>query len=560
MRRPGSKPDTVHRVARVILWGVAWVALCAATPTPAQERPSEGPATALEALVRDAIQSMHTRYARPIGHVAERRRGRVYVVVDGTLPKKGDRLLAFRPLEDLPGDRERQIATLQVESVKGGLVECKEVERTSRKHAEKGDRVRLQRQAPRVLLAPCVAQVAVPSVVPQVIGEWLREALLGRSDLQVVEEVELERAAEAAFWSGSVSGFLSGMTDVDEVLYPVLLQTPGKLVLNLEYFSVERGRATHVDVVSAPQDEMTVAWLRARTNRGTAPPGFRLLTTQVFPWRLTALARSSRGLLLGVTRDSVHVLEFRYPGLRPTASIHLGQRRRVRREPYAWVLSGAALGHDMQDAGWVLSDERDPRALHVRHPAEGPRVEVVENIEASDWFESWWPPSWGPLPLAENSGTDRGSPQVLAPAVGDVDGDGRIDVLWSNPAGVLFMQRGNARTRLAFRGYGDVKSVQPAGGAGTRAVVWLTDPVCCGQADRLHATQLIDDELRSAWSSPPFSGTVEALASCDLNGDDAYDLVVAERDGARSKLYVFLALPGEQTTARGMELTGSPQR
>ena len=526
----------------------------------AQNTPLDGPSTALETLVGEAIQQMRARYARPIGHVVERRRGRVFVVVEGAPPQPGARLLAWHPLDDLPGDHEQLVATLEVDNAKGSFLECKEIERTGRKHAEKGDRVRLQREPPRVLLAPCIAQVAVPSVVPQVIGEWLREAVLGQADVDMVDDAERERAAEAAFWAGSVPAFLSNVEGVDEVLYPVLLQTPGKLLLNLEYFSVERRRATHVDVVAVQHDEMTAAWLRAGTNRGPAPPGFRLLSTQVFPWRLAALSRSTGGVLLGVTRDSIHVLEFRYPGLKPRSAVGLGPRRRVRREPYAWVLSGAALGHEMQDASWVLSDERDPRAILVRSAPQGRRVEVITNIEVADWFESWWPASWGPLPMADHGGDERGSPRVLGPVVGDLDGDGRIDAGWSDPAGGLFVQRGNAGTRLAFRGYGDVKTVQPRSGAGTRAVLWLSDPVCCGQRDRLHATQLVEDELVDAWTSPPFTGTLDAMASCDLNGDGAFDLVVAEREASRTKLYVFLALPGEQTAARGMELSGSSQR
>jgi hypothetical protein len=526
----------------------------------AQPPESSGPATALEALVRDAVQQVGARYSRPIGHVVERRRGQVFVVVEGAPPSPGTRLRASRPLKNSPGDQERLIAYLEVQRVSGGFIECKEVERTSRRHAEKGDRVRVQRKPPRVLLAPCIAQVDVPPVVHQVIGEWLRTAMLGRADLELAEDADLERAAEAAFWSGRVLEFLSELQATDEVLYPVLLQTPGKLLLNLEYFSVSRRRATHVDVAAVEHDEMTAAWLSAGKQRGPSPPGFRLLTTQVFPWRITALARSARGLLLAVTRDSIHVLDFRHPGLRPRTAVSLGPRRRLRREPYAWVLSGASLGDDTRDVSWVLSDERDPRAIFLLNDGVSPRVETSSSVQASEWFEGWWPSSWGPLPLTDSSGSDRGSPLALGPVVGDLDGDDRIDVGWTSSTGTLFIQRGDGSARMKLRGYGDVKTVQPSSGDGTRAVLWLSDPVCCGQPDRLHATQIVGEELGVAWSSPPLSGTVEAMVSCDLNRDGAFDLVVAERDDDGTKLYVFLALPGEQTTARGMELTAGSLR
>lgn len=532
--------------------------LAAAVRVDAQLPESSGPATALEALVRDAVHQIGARYSRPIGHVVERRKGRVFVVVEGAPPSPGTRLHASRPLKDSPRDRERLIAYLEVERVSGGFIECKEVERTSRRHAEQGDRVRLQRDPPRVLLAPCIAQVDVPLVVPQVIGEWLRTAMLGRVDLSLVDDATLERAAEAAFWSGNVAEFLGAMRHADEVLYPVLLQTPGKLLLNLEYFSVARQRATHVDVAAVEHDEMTAAWLNAGRDHGPAPPGFRLLTSQVFPWRITALARAAHGLLLAVTRDSLHVLDFRHPGLRPRTTVSLGPRQRLRREPYAWVLSGASLGDESRGVSWVLSDERDPRAILLLNDGVGPRVETSSNVEASEWFEAWWPSSWGPLPLTDYSGSDRGSPLVLGPVIGDLDDDGRIDVVWTSATGTLFIQRGRRSKQIRLRGYGDVKTVQPSSGEGTRAVLWLSDPVCCGQADRLHATQLVGEELRVAWSSPPLSGTVEAMTSCDLNRDGAFDLVVAERDDDGTKLYVFLALPGEQTPARGMELSAGP--
>ncbi len=279
----------------------------------------------------------------------------------------------------------------------------------------------------------------------------------------------------------------------------------------------------------------------------------------MFPWRFTALSGSTQGVVLGVTRDSVHVLDFRYPGLRPRTAVSLGPRYRVRREPYAWVLASASLGEGAPDASWVLSDERDPRAILLVRDAGGPRAEMTSSIDASTWFESWWPSSWGPLPLANRARGDRGSPLALGPVVGDLDGDGRTDVSWSGGSGTLFVQRSNSSTRLTFRGYGDTKTVQPGSGAGTRAVLWLTDPVCCNERDRLHATQLVGEELLVAWSSPQLTGTIDAMASCDLNGDDAYDLIVAERHERKSKLYVFLALPGEQTTARGMELTKGPR-
>ncbi len=205
---------------------------------------------ALEELVRDAKQQVAARYSRPLGQVVERRRGQVFVVVEGAPPATGTRLLASRPEKDAPGEPERLIATLEVQRAKGGFIECKEVERTSRRHAEKGDRVRLRRKPPRVLLAPCIALVDVPDVVPQVIGEWLRNAMLGRNDLELAADAELERQAEAAYWSGNVREFLAGMqAGVDEVLYPSLLQTPGKLVLNLESTTPLNANAPHTSTL-----------------------------------------------------------------------------------------------------------------------------------------------------------------------------------------------------------------------------------------------------------------------------------------------------------------------
>lgn len=524
---------------------------------------SATPSGAIGRLVASAAQSVGERYSRPVGHVVERRRTRVYVAVQGELPKPGAQLVVYRPIENAPAGAERRIALLQVERVSGGLVECTQAERYDRERAEKNDIVRWRRDPPKLLLAPCLSLVDLVPVVPQVIGEQLRTAIVGRTDLVLVDDMDREQRAEAAYMSGNLPAFLRGESGVDEVLFPVLLQTPGKLLLNLEYFSVQRQRATQVDVAAVETDAMLLGWLRAGARRQKAPPGFRFLGAQLFPWRVKALAGGVGGALFAVSRDSVILLDFTYPGLQPGRTLYLGPREQASRAPYTFVLNRAMLPAGAEtgfpeNTTWVLSDERGPRvfaswldngALRVGNAAFRP--------ESNHGLETLWAAVHGPAQLADHwyPGPGQHDARVLWPLFADLDGDGTADLVWTDERGSLQVQRTGGRARRAFRGYGDVKAVQPSTGGAGRAVLWLTDPVCCGAPDRVHAAQLVGDEVRLAWSSQPFDGTLTAVASHDLNADGAFDLVVAEDVADGTRIHVFLALPGEQTTARGMAMS-----
>jgi hypothetical protein len=527
---------------------------------------AENPTTSLDSLIADAVRLVGERYSQPIGRVVERRRGRVFVVVHGEQPRSGVRLLGMRPIPGAPPGRERLIAKLQVQRTTRGLVECKEVERSGREHVERDDIVRVQGNPQRLLLAPCVALVDLAPVVTQVIGEKLRAAIVGRMDVEVVDARELEARAERAYWSGSVQKFLGGLDGVDEVLFPVLLQTTGRVLLNLEYYSVERARAVQIDVAVVEMDAMLRAWLRAGNPRRAAPPGFRLLTTQVFPWDVSALAASPHGGLLAASRDSVHCLDFDYPGLRPTQSLSLGARQRTRREPYTLILVHEALEGAARNlperSAWIVSDERLPQAL-VTDGDNGVRLQgSMRSLDSGRAFEDLWVATRGPTPMAGSwwPSPTRGDHPVVEPLFADVDVDGRVDLVWSDARGMLHVQRVAAHRTESFPGFGDVKAVQPGRTPDSRAVLWLSDPVCCGEADRLHAAQLLDAELQLVWSSQPFHGTLVALASHDLNGDAALDLVAAEALEDGTRFHVFLALPGESTPARGMALSqeGAP--
>ncbi|UCE02066.1 MAG: hypothetical protein JSW67_12505 [Candidatus Latescibacterota bacterium] len=519
---------------------------------------AEDPTTSLDSLIADAVRLVGERYSQPIGRVVERRRGRVFVVVHGEPPRSGVRLLGMRPIPGAPPGRERLIAKLQVQRTTQGLVECKEVERSGREHVEKDDIVRVQGNPQRLLLAPCVALVDLAPVVTQVIGEKLRAAILGRMDVELVGERELEARAERAYWSGSVQEFLGRLDGVDEVLFPVLLQTAGRVLLNLEYYSVERGRAVQIDVAVVDTDAMLRAWLRAGNPRRAAPPGFRLLTTQVFPWNVSALAASPHGGLLAAARDSMHCLDFDYPGLRPTQSLALGARQRRRREPYTLILVHDALEGAVRNerSAWIVSDERLPQAL-VADGENGVQLQGSLRLDSSRALEDLWVATRGPTPVAGSwwPSPTRGEHPVVEPLFADVDVDGHVDLMWSDARGMLHVQRVAVHRTASFPGFGDVKAVQPGRIPDSRAVLWLTDPVCCGEADRLHAAQLQDAELQLVWSSPPFDGTLVALASHDLNGDAALDLVAAEAVEDGTRFHVFLALPGESTPARGMALS-----
>ncbi|MFQ5599796.1 MAG: hypothetical protein ACE5G2_04490 [Candidatus Krumholzibacteriia bacterium] len=527
----------------------------------AQAGEAADPASALDLLVQQAVHLVGDRYSRPLGRVVERRRGRVFVSLRGEQPKKGVRYLAMRPIEDAAPGRERLITKLQVQRITAGLVECKESDRAGKAHAEPGDVVRPITNPPRVLLAPCLALVDLAPVIPQVVGEKLRTAMLGRMDLELAGDLETERSAEAAYWSGNVVGFLRAQKKLDFVLYPVLLQTSGKLLLNLEYYSVERERATDIDVAAVELDAMLSAWLRAGRPRRVAPSGFRLLAAQVFPWPVRALAGAPHGGIFAVTRDSVHVLDFYYPGLRPGATLDLVVREQVRREPYSVVLGSEALHATLDDAPhrnatYVLSDERWPRTFISS--VEGRKLRLSRRAvrtQVAEVFRELWIATRGPSHLASRWWPAPGwSRAVVNPLFADLDSDGKLDLIWSDERGTLHVRRVAARNFESFAGFGDVKAVQPSDGPQSHTVLWLTDPVWEGGADRLHAAQLVGRKLEVVWSSEPFEGTLVALVSADLNGDEAYDLVVGEDVEGGTRLHLFLALPGERTAARGMAL------
>jgi len=141
------------------------------------------------------------------------------------------------------------------------------------------------------------------------------------------------------------------------------------------------------------------------------------------------------------------------------------------------------------------------------------------------------------------------------PLFADLDGNGRIDLLWNDRRGNLCMLRSERGRTDLYPGFGDVKAVQPRSVPASRPVLWLTDDVCCGAADRLHAAQLDANRLRLVWSSERFEGPIVGLASVDLDGDSAFDLVVAEQSGPGTRLHLFMAIPGERTYARGLAVS-----
>jgi hypothetical protein len=124
----------------------------------------------------------------------------------------------------------------------------------------------------------------------------------------------------------------------------------------------------------------------------------------------------------------------------------------------------------------------------------------------------------------------------------------------------LLVQQSASVSLDAFRGFGDVKAIQPRNDPEARPVFWLTDPVCCGLGDRLHAAQMLERTLRVVWSSAPFAGMLTAVASLDLDADGAFDLVAAEQIAGGSRLHVYLALPDEHTPARGAALAPAAPR
>jgi hypothetical protein len=165
-----------------------------------------------------------------------------------------------------------------------------------------------------------------------------------------------------------------------------------------------------------------------------------------------------------------------------------------------------------------------------------PQLEALWSATAAapDLAGRWWP------------APGRGERPVIGPLFLDLDGDARLDALWSDRRGTLRVQRSTPERLDLFRGFGDVKAAQAPPDSTQPAVLWLTDPVCCGAADRLHAARLEMRTLRLVWSSDRFAGTLAAILCSDLNGDGNVDLAVAEHVDAGSRLHVYVALPSRQ--------------
>jgi hypothetical protein len=534
----------VRRRATAFFVSLAWTAMACVAYAQSTSR------SALDQLVQQAVQQVQDHYTRPMGRVAERQRERIFVLLRQIPPAPGTVLEVVRPGPG--GQGERVIGRVEVLSSEAGLTECREQERVGRVHAEAGDVVRRPIGTTRLLLAPCIPLLEVAPEIPEVIGERLRAALANGNFVRLTDNPDAERRAEAAYLGSMQGDFVAHQTAVDEVLYPVLMQTPGKLVLNLEYYTVQRGRATDIDVASAALDDLMRAWLRAGRARQGAPPGFRRLPPQTHPWHVVALGEGPGGDLLAVDSDSVHVLALQFPGLRLVYGVPLGGRARHRRDPWCTVVNT----RDLQTTGTapeigtgvvILSDERratsllwasgaGPEALpQVR--AAGPEMEpVLDRLWSALRAptrrpESHWWPAPGQLATA------------IAPSFADLDADGRVDAVWSSADGSLSVKLAAQRVVRTFAGFGDIKAAQPArAGAASRAMLWLTDPVWHGEADRLHAAQLGADDLQVIWSSEPFEGTLVALISLDLNGDGSADLVAAEALEDGTRLHPFLAL------------------
>lgn len=513
------------------------------------------PRSALDQLVQQGVQQVQERYTRPLGRVAERRRDRVFVLLRQLPPAPGTVLEVVRPAG--AGQPDRTIGRLEVLSSDAGVTECREQERTGRAHAEAGDQVRRPVGTTRLLLAPCIPLLELAPEVPDVIGERLRAALATSSAVRLIDSPDNERRAEAAYLASAAGDFVSRQANVDEVLYPVLMQTPGKLVLNLEYYTVQRGRATDIDVVSVALDDLMRAWLRAGRARQGAPPGFRRLPPQTHPWRVVALAEAPGGDVLAVDTDSVHVLHLQFPGLRVRYNAALSARTRRRRDPWCAVISTRELqphGADLGEGLVVLGDERrpalllwssgaGPEALPQLRPAGADVEPALERMftalraPARKPDSRWWP---APGQLAT----------ALAPCFADLDGDGRTDGVWSSMEGMLQVKLAAQRLVRSYPGFGDIKAAQaPRAAASARAVLWLTDPVWHGEPDRLHAAQLANDDLQVTWSSEPFEGTLVGLVSVDLNGDGTPDLVAAEALEDGTRLHPFLAFASSRPAA-----------
>jgi len=528
------------------------------------------PSSVLEQLVQRVAQQVVARYERPWGRVVERRRNRVYIVPQGTVPEKGDHFLVMRSVPGMEPARERLICKLKVQRVADTLIECKEVDRTGKEHAEEGDVVREENSTVHALLSPCISAIDLAPVIPQVVGEYLRLQLQNRPTLSIQEDLELEKEVKAAYWSGTMADFLARQSMYDVVLVPMLLRSQERLILNVEYFSVQRRAAVAIDVGSMPLDEMLLSWLRAGRTRDNAPPGYRSLPAQTYDWPLLAMKGLSGGRLVTVQSDSVRLLEFAYPGLRLSARAALPRRDRVRQQPYMQLVHGEDLNAAAEfvtqeqkpvpldisplqvppDVLWMTSDERRPMILDFSGTGviqvDSQSASVVEGLRLL-WLVLEGPPQlghrWWPTP--------GGKRTAIYPQFQDVDGDGSPDILWSDDQGKLQLRRRHAEQPESRSGFGDVKSIQPAQKDQSNAVVWLTDPVWGGQSDRLTASQFNNGRLRTVWRSKRFAHTIVAIASVDLNSDGAVDLVVAEQLPRGSRLHLFLALPGESTATRG---------
>ncbi len=527
----------------------------------AQETPPAG-TSSLDALVQQAAATIQRRYTRALGRVVDRQRGRIFVAIEGEPPELGALLAVLRPIPGAKQGESRPIAQLQVSQVSPAMVECREISRAGRERTEKADIVRAHGEPVRVLLAPCATLVDLPAVIPEVVGEKLRSLLRSSPDLQLAGDPARERAAGVAYASHSIAAFLREQEDLDEVLFPVLLRTPEKLVLQIECHSFARERAVDIAVASVDLDPMLRSWFDAEAPRQDAPPGYRLLSRQVFPWSVNALAGAMRGALVAVSRDSVRLLAFRHPGLHPAEAIALGARDATRRGQSVLVLGAETLraagvtipaAHDL----WLLSGERWPRALGIDAAGHLTLIgSAGTGLELRPALEALWKAARGPEELAARwwPAPGRGERPAFLPVFADLDGDHALDLVWNDRRGTLQVQRSSAQLE-AFRAFGDVKTVQPSTGDDSRAIFWLTDPVFSGSRDRLLAAHLDQRSLRLVWSSEPFAGMLTALASQDLNGDGLFDLVAAEQHREGVRLHVYLATPGERT-----EALGSPQQ
>jgi len=296
------------------------------------------------------------------------------------------------------------------------------------------------------------------------------------------------------------------------------------------------------------------------------------MPTQTFATQFVGLEPAASGGVFALSADSVYVLEFAYPGLRPIAAAALGIAERPQREPFAMMLATSTLrgrltpanadGTDgalaaprsaLDDTILVLTEERAP--LVFTYSAHDRSLRRRANATPRDFeaaLQALWTasrglprnaPLWWPRPGWPRS--------IIAAEFGDIDGDNRMDAVWSDRHGDLVVRRSGAEASQTFRGFGDIKAMQPGKRDEARTVLWLTDTVWNGDADRLYAVQLIGSKLQVVWRSERFERTLVALASADLNGDGAVDVVAAERLSQGTRLHVLMALPGEHTPARG---------